>query len=65
MYETEQNIGTINKKNKCLDPSGENTRRRTGNGTIELAVRHKPGVGFVQPSRPAGIEGIEISFTNF
>ena len=42
-----------------LEPSGGKERKRSGNGTVELAVRHKPGLAFVEPSFPTAIEGRE------
>jgi echinoid protein len=40
-----------------LDPSGGKARRRTGSGTLRLVVRHRPGVAYVDPVAPVGVEG--------
>ena len=40
-----------------LEPSEGSSHRRSGNGTIEVAVRHKPGPAFVKPSIPTAVEG--------
>ena len=46
-----------------LNPSGEPNRKRSGNGTVTIAVRHKPGVAFIKPVEPVGIVGKSV--TNF
>jgi len=46
-----------------LNPSGEPNRRRSGNGTVTLAVRHKPGVAYIKPVEPVGIEGKSVTLT--
>ena len=46
-----------------LDPSGEAARERSGNATVTIAVRHKPGVGHINPAEPVGIEGKSVTLS--
>ena len=46
-----------------LDPSGERPRDRSGNATVVIAVRHKPGMGHISPAEPVGIEGKSVTLT--
>ena len=46
-----------------LNPSGEGSRERSGNATVTLAVRHKPGPGHISPAQPVGIEGKSVTLT--
>ena len=46
-----------------IDPSGQEKKKRFGNATVEVVVRHKPGVSFVEPSHPVGVDGKSITMT--
>ena len=43
-----------------VQPSGQPARTRTGNSSLTLAVRHKPGTAYIQPLQPVGIEGKSV-----
>ena len=49
--------------NNKLNPSGDGSRTRSGNDTVTLAVRHKPGPGHISPTQPVGIEGKSVTLT--
>jgi echinoid protein len=44
-----------------LQPSGGEKVMRTGNATIDIHVRHKPGQAFISPDKPVGVEGREMT----
>ena len=46
-----------------LDPSGGKPRRRTGTGILRLVVRHRPGVAYVDPVVPVGVEGRSVQIS--
>ena len=43
-----------------VEPSGQEARRREGNATVKVEVRHAPGPAFIEPVQPVGIEGKSV-----
>ena len=46
-----------------LHSSTKGKLTRTGNATIDLNIRHKPGEGFILPENPKAIDGRRITLT--
>lgn len=46
-----------------LHPSGKGKLTRSGNATIDVNIRHKPGEGFILPEKPMAVEGRRMTLT--
>ena len=44
-----------------LHPTGKAKSLRSGNATIDINVRHKPGKAFITPDRPVAVDGRSIT----
>ncbi len=43
--------------------SGRSRQARTGNATVEVNVRHRPGKAFIYPEQPVAVEGKSVTLT--
>lgn len=46
-----------------LHPSGKEKVMRTGNGTVDINIRHKPGATFIGPEKPLAVDGKPLTLT--
>jgi echinoid protein len=46
-----------------LQPTGKGKLTRSGNATIDVNIRHKPGKGVITPETPKAIDGRRITLT--
>ncbi len=46
-----------------IQPSGKAKQMRTGNATISINVRHRPGKAFISPEKPTAVEGKRVTLT--
>lgn len=46
-----------------LHPSGKEKVMRTGNGTVDINIRHKPGTTFISPEKPVAVDGKPLTLT--
>lgn len=49
--------------NNHLHPTGKGKLTRTGNATIDINIKHKPGKGFITPEKPQAIDGRRLTLT--
>ena len=46
-----------------IQPTGRTKEARTGNATISINVRHRPGKAFILPDKPTAVEGKSVTLT--
>ena len=46
-----------------LQPSGKEKVTRTGNATIDINIRHKPGTTVITPEKPTAVDGKPLTLT--